>query len=91
MPATTPNYLPPIGTATIPATGTLTSPQSPSGASPLATNYAQSWNFVNGKLAVQADLNTDKGPQQGTPMISNTASISLAGVPAGALAVFRWQ
>ena len=86
-----PNYPPPLGSAVPSPTGTLTSPQSPSGASPLATNFAGSWNFVHGTLAVQADLNTDEGPQQGTPMISNTASISLAGVPAGALAVFRWQ
>jgi hypothetical protein len=86
-----PNYQPPNGNATIPPTGALTNPQAPSGASPLATNFTNSWNYTNSQLAVQADPNRDEGPQQGTPMISNVASISLAGVPAGALQVFKWQ
>jgi len=91
MPATTPNYLPPIGTATIPATGTLTSPQSPSGASLPAVGFTASWNFINGKLAVQADPNRDEGPQQGLPAISNVASITISGIAQSAIQVFRWQ
>ena len=91
MPATTPNYLPPLGTATIPSTGALTNPQAPNGDSPLANNHTGSWNYVNSKMSVQADLNTDEGPQQGTAAISNTASITIAGVSQAALQVFKWQ
>jgi hypothetical protein len=91
MPATTPNYLPPLGTATIPATGALTNPQAPNGSSPLANNFTGSWNFVNSKMAVQVDLNTDEGPQQGAPAISNVAAITVAGISPAAIQVFKWS
>jgi hypothetical protein len=54
-------------------------------------NFTNSWNFVNSKLAVQADLNSDEGPQQGASVISNAAAVNLAGYPVGQLSFVKFQ
>jgi hypothetical protein len=47
-------------------------------------NWTNSWNYVNGKLAVQADLDTLEGPQQGSPYLTNVTATTLAGYAVGA-------
>jgi hypothetical protein len=77
-----------------PAPGGLLVHGAPGGASLVAENFVNSWNFKNSQLAMQVDLDTLEGPQQGVNAISNVTSVTLAGYPAtgyGSCSFVQWQ
>ena len=75
------SYPPPIGTGTPPATGTITVPQSPSGAIITNTNEG-----VSGTQTLLSDALHVGSPQEGVPIL--TSAPQMAGVPARAICFY---
>lgn len=89
-----PNYAVPLGTAVPTPTGQIVYPNSPDGGSLTARAYTSGFNYVNTKTSTSEMLDITlnvQSAQQGTAAISNTASITVSGIAAGALQVFRWS
>jgi len=84
MPTTTPDYQPPIGSATIPPTGALVVPQSPSGT--VTTNTGRN------ETATETFLSEfgESEPQAGVAQLNAPVSIS-SGIAAANLQTFRWE
>ena len=74
-----------------PATGTLIVDGAPDGASLTAKNFQGGWNYTHGELAMQVDLDTIEGPQQGVNAIANVTSTTLAGYPLNTTSFVQWQ
>jgi hypothetical protein len=89
MPTTIPDYQPPIGDATIPPTGDLVPPQSPSGA---VSDQAPPYNYDAGISSTQNALQKVlqvASDQQGSDALN--APTPYSGVSAAAQAYYKWE
>lgn len=78
-------------TATPPATGSLSPPQSPSGS---VTNEAATWNFANDETSTQeflTNVHPVESAQQGTPALNAPNTFAGGPLPANAVNSFRWE
>ena len=79
------DYQPPLGTATVPPTGSIAVPQSPSGS---VTGESADFNFVETITSTEQELTSVlevQSAQQGTPTLDASNQQTIAGCPSVAV------